>query len=282
MQLLHFALGAPAPVARGRLLQVGVAEQPVPARPPEPGCHFVDDGFAMNEPALARRDQRRLVEARRVRVAPRDASDLGVGQRRPAAKVIGALPRRRAEPAGVGDQGVPVPRAVLGRDLVVAPGVGERGVEVVLGDLEELGRRPEERRRIFGGRHGLGEVVCVKARLQLSDPVPAGGDRHAGLAQACLERLLVAGGVRERAEPGQEAPEHSNELPLRPDGVCHEVEVRFRVGVGLVDLPLHLGERSALGEEQRYQAGPRVAGVGDVAGLLRRGGRAPDQPEPRR
>ena len=136
----------------------------------------------MGEPALARRGQRRLVKALRVGDAPLYAGDLGVGQRRPTAEVIGALPGPLAEPAGVRDEGVPVPRAILGRDLVVARGVGQRGVEVVLGGLEELGRRPEERRRIFGGRHGGGEVVCVEAGLQLADPVPAGGDRHAGLA----------------------------------------------------------------------------------------------------
>ena len=45
---------------------------------------------------------------------------------------------------------------------------------------------------------------------------------------------------------------------------------------------LRFGERSALREEQGDQAGARVAGVRDVAGLLGRGGRAPDQLEPGR
>ena len=231
LQLLHFALGAPAPVARAGLLQVGVAEQRVAARAPEPGGHFVGDGLVMHEAALARRGQRRLVQALRVRDAPLDAGDLGVGQRRPAAKVIGALPGPRAEPAGVRDQGVPVPRAILGRDLVVAPGVGQRGVEVVLGGLEELGRRPEERRRILGGRHGGGEVVAWKRacsfRIQYQQAVIAmrGSRRRASNVSSSSV------GVRERAEPGQQAPEHANELPVRPDGVGHELEARLRVGV---------------------------------------------------
>jgi hypothetical protein len=102
----------------------------------------MSDGLVMGKPARARRGQRRLVEALRVRDAPLDAGDLSLGQRRPAAEVIGAVPGPVTEPAGVPDEGVPMPRAILGRDLVMARGVGQRGVEVVLGGLEELGRRP--------------------------------------------------------------------------------------------------------------------------------------------
>ena len=81
---------------------------------------------------------------------------------------------------------------------------------------------------------------------------------------------------------GKQAPEHANELAVRPDGVGHELEARLRVGVRLLDVPLRFGERSALREELRDQTRARVAGVRDVAGLLGRGGRAPDQLEPGR
>ena len=84
---------------------------------------------------------------------------------------------------------------------VVGRGVRERRVKVVLGDLWERPRRPEEGLRLRGGLEGRAMVEREEAPLQLADPVPAGGERQARmLRQASLERALVEVVAVERRE----------------------------------------------------------------------------------
>jgi len=166
------------------------------------------------------------------------------------------------EVARVLDDGLPVPGALLGGgQRVVVRGPRQRRIEVILGPLDELGRRPQQRRCVLRCRDGGGEIVGVKARLQLADPVPAGGDRPPRIAEARLMSRLVDLRVAERAELRQEAAQHANELPIGVDRVGHKVEARApRERQRVLGLALRVGKRAALGEEP---GDPELPGTGD-------------------
>ena len=120
--------------------------------------------------------------------------------------------------------------------------------------------------------NGAGVVAGEEPRLQLANPVPAGGDRHARiLLEVSLELLLVEAGVIERAESRGQAAQGPDQLELCGDGshgvaeprLAHEVEP----GLGLA---LHLAERVATGEKVRDEVYVAVDRAVEVADLLRR------------
>ena len=150
---------------------------------------------------------------------------------------------------------------------------------MVLRPLEEGWRRPEEAVRLRRRRDGGGVVVGEEARLQLADPVPAGGERQARIRlQMLLEPLLVEPGVVEGAEDRGQAAQRPDQLELPGDPVDDETEPRLarEVEPGL-GLPLHLVERIAAGEKVRDQVGAAIGRIGEIAGLLRRVEGAPHQ-----
>src|SRR6195256_677942 len=143
---------------------------------------------------------------------------------------------------------------------------------MVLCPLEEGWRRPEEAVRLRRRRDSGSVVVGEDARLQLADPVPAGGEREAWIPlQMLLEPLLVEPGVVEGAEDRGQAAQRPDQLELPDDPVDDETEPRLarEVEAGL-GLPLHLVERIAAGEKVRDQVGAAIGPIGEIAGLLRR------------
>ena len=92
-----------------------------------------------------------------------------------------------------------------------------------------------------------------EARLQLADPVTAGGSRQVrNRVEMLLELLLVEPGVVEAAELWRQAAQRPDEPELRGDPVDDETELRLarEVEPGL-GLSLHLDERVAAGEQVR-------------------------------
>src|SRR5208337_1816080 len=110
------------------------------------------------------------------------------------------------------------------------------------------------------------------ARLQLADPVQAGGYGETRLAlQTPFEPVLVEHDVAEAAECRREAPERPDQPELCGDEVDDETEPRLsrEVEPGL-SLALHLGERIAAGEKLGEDVVAADGRVVEVARLLRR------------
>ncbi len=115
-------------------------------------------------------------------------------------------------------------------------------------------------------------VAGEDARLQLADPVPAGGEREARIRlQMLLEPLLVEPGVVEGAEDRGQAAQRPDQLELPGDPVDDDTEPRLAGEVELgLGRPLHLVERIAAGEKMRDHVGAGKDPIGEIAGLLRR------------
>ena len=120
-----------------------------------------------------------------------------------------------------------------------------------------------------GGRHGC---AGEDPRLQLADPVPAGGERQARIGrQMLLKPLLVEPGIVEAPEARGQPAQGPDQLKLRGDPVDDETEPRLpsevepRLGV-----LLHHIERIAGGKKVRDQMGAAKGPVGEIAHLLRR------------
>ena len=192
-----------------------------------------------------------LVEPLGVKLAPFEARDLRADQRGAAREVLRAVLGPVLELAMVGGQGLQVAGSLRNGGRLAERGPRQRSVEMVLRPLEDDWRHPEEAFRFRRRGDGGGVVVGEDARLQLADPVRAGGDRQARiLFQMPLEPALVEPGVVEGAEDRRQAAQRPDELELCGDEVDDETEPRLarEVEPGL-SLALHLGERIAAGEE---------------------------------
>ena len=106
-----------------------------------------------------------------------------------------------------------------GRFAVARGGLGQRAEEVVLGLLEERRARPQERRRVRERALGGRDVVGEHGRLELSDPVPAGHDGHAGIGQVpVLHRHRRRRAAKRLDERDQAADAVDEELEVRLAG----------------------------------------------------------------
>src|SRR5271166_4210528 len=112
-------------------------------------------------------------------------------------------------------------------------------------------RHPEEAFRLRRCGDSGGVVAAKETRLQLADPVQAGGNRQARtLLKLLLEPALVEPGIIEGAEDRRLPAENPDEPELHGDEVDDEPELRLaREDEPRLGLELHLGERIAAGEE---------------------------------
>src|SRR5580700_5076133 len=98
-------------------------------------------------------------------------------------------------------------------------------MEVVVSHFDVRGHRPEQPlsfRRCLDCRYIIG---CVEPRLQLADPIPAGGVRKMRIAfQVMFELDFVKLLIIKGAERRRQAPERSDEPELPGNRVYHETE----------------------------------------------------------
>src|SRR5260221_6059075 len=101
-------------------------------------------------------------------------------------------------------------------------------MEVVVSTLDVRRNCPEQPLSLRCCLDGRCVVGCVEPRLQLADPVPAGGVRKMRIAfQVMFEldfvKLLIIKGPERR----RQAPERSDEPELPGNRVDHETEPRL-------------------------------------------------------
>src|SRR5271165_7302060 len=205
-----------------------------------------------------------------IEFAALQACSLRADQRGAAHKVIRAVFGPRLELAVVDGQALSILGALGVRRRLAERDQRQRSVKVVVGPFEDGWRHPEE---AFGsrGRSEGGRVVVSKdARLQLAYPVHPGGYPKTRLAlQPPFELLLGEPVVVEAPENGRQTAESPDQTELCGDEAADEIEMsaarEVEPGLGLA---LHLGERSATGEELREEVVAANRCVGEVAGLL--------------
>src|SRR5208337_245086 len=196
--------------------------------------------------------------------------DLRADQSGAAHKVFGAVIGPRPELALMDGQALSVLGALGVRRRLAERDQRQRSVKVVVGPLEDGWRHPEEAFGSRGRREGGRVVVSKGARLQFAYPVHPGGYPKTRLAlQPPFELLLGEPVVVEAPENGRQTAESPDQLELYGDEAADEIETsaarEVEPGLGLA---LHLGERSATGEELREEVVAANCCVGEVAGLL--------------
>ena len=145
LEVAHLAVGAPAEVAVAGLAQVGVGDQREPAPPVEARGRLVGDRLVVDEAVVARRANRLLVQARGVFAIAAKPRELGRQQaRRGSRSSRGSSAPRSAAAGGARRAPAGARRRSLGRRGVVRRRVREPREEMVLGDLGERPRRPQQ------------------------------------------------------------------------------------------------------------------------------------------
>src|SRR5262249_23238417 len=105
---------------------------------------------------------------------------------------------------------------------------GERCVEVVVSLFKQTDRFLEKQSCLHGRRECLRAIAGIKARLQLTNPIPAGGRYE---RRTCLEMLLEATFVElviaKRAELRRQSPDSPDETELPRHNVNGRAEAQF-------------------------------------------------------
>src|SRR5207253_2455533 len=176
--------------------------------------------LVVDEAIRSCRSDRPFVEPHCLGIPALDARDLGSDQRGAVLEVRRAVLGPFLQLAMVSCQSVLVLSTFRGGCRIAERSPRQRKVELVLCYLEESRRRREQwscvRGRPDRGRVGTRE----EARLQLADPVPAGGDLQARLLrQVLLERVLVERGIVEGDEVRGQAAEGPDQPELGRDDV---------------------------------------------------------------
>src|SRR3954468_17432233 len=99
-------------------------------------------------------------------------------------------------------------------------------IEVVVGLVKHSARCLEKRTRLRGCRDCLRVVACIKARLQLTNPIPAREEGRTCL-EILLEATLVEPVIAKRAELRRQSPDGPNETELPRHNVNHQTEACF-------------------------------------------------------
>ena len=129
----------------------------------------------------------------------------------------------------------------------IASCTGEGRVEMVFGDLEQSGRRPQKGLRLGCGGRGGHEITREDARLQLADPVQEQGDGQARIPlQVSFEPAFVEILFVERAKCRRQPlsvrtrPSCAVRMSMTSPNLAFSDELQSALGVFL-----HLGKRIA-------------------------------------
>jgi hypothetical protein len=207
-----------------------------------------------------------FIEAHGIERAALDARDLGGDERGAVLEVRRAVLGPLLELAMVSCQCLLVPGAFRGGCRIAERSLGQRGVELVVCQLEGC-RHPKKSPRVFCRFDGGSVRAREKAGLQLADEVPAGDDSKPRiLRQMLLEPALVELGVVEGDELRGQAAEGPDESQLSGDAVGDDAEPdlarELEAGLGLA---LHFIEGLPGGEQVRDRNATAVTRIGEVA-----------------
>src|SRR6266540_1376493 len=186
----------------------------------EAGRQFVRDRLVVDEAVCASRADGLLVELLGIERAALDARDLGPDERGAVLEVRRAVLGPFLQLAMVSCQSVLVLSTIRGGCRIAERSPRQRGVELVVCQLEGFRRRPKKSSRVFCRFDGGNVRTREEAPLQLADEVPAGDESQPRIRrQMLLEPALVELGIVERVELRGQAAEGPDESQLSGDDV---------------------------------------------------------------
>ena len=159
IELPHLAVGAPTQIAVAGVLHIHTGNLLETARLVEARCQFVGERLVVNKAVGAGRADRLFVEVHGVERAALDAGDLGADQCGAILEILRAIRRPGLELGAVAAQRRDTLTALFGGRRRVASCTGEGRVEMVFGDLEQSGRRPQKGVRLGCGGRGGHEIT---------------------------------------------------------------------------------------------------------------------------
>ena len=270
-ELPHFAVGSPSLVAVPSSSKVEIRECVEATRRMEARGQLVRQSFILDEALLARCPNGLLIQTFGLEFPAVQASNLRAYQRGSVCEVLRTVLRPEREALVMfGQRPAMLPSLV--RSCRIRRGRSrERCVEVVVGLFEQTVRRLEKRSCLRGRCDRLRVVACIKARLQLTNPIPAGGQTRDGLSSRCCSK-------RPSSNPSSQNEPNSGVSPLkvRMKPSCPitmsttRAETRFlREFERRLGFALHLFEWICAGETIRDEIAVRIGCIRLVAGLQR-------------
>src|SRR5437016_5815196 len=237
------------------------------ARCVEAGRQFVGERLVVDETVCASRADGLLVELLGIERAAIDAGNLGTDQRGAVLEVRRAVLGPFLELAMVSCQSVLVLSTMRGGCRIAERSPRQRGVELVVCQLEGFRRRPKKSSRVFCRFDGGNVRTREEAGLQLADEVPAGDESQPRiLRQMLLEPALVELGIVERVELRGQAAEGPDESQLSGDDVGDvaepELARELEAGLGFAQ---HFTEGLPGGEQVRDRHVTAVTRVGEIS-----------------
>jgi hypothetical protein len=150
---------------------------------------------------------------------------------------------------------------------------------MIVDGLEGQPGRPEEGLRLRCCRYSGDEIPRKEVRLQLADPIPAGGEYQVRIPLHMVpKRILVEPRIGERRQRGRQPAERAYEHQLPCDHADDETEPRLprelEPGLGL---SLHIAKAVSAREQVREQMGGGIPREGEAARFLRQVEAVPQQ-----
>ncbi len=165
VELCDFPQRSPTQVTAARRAKVGVGDRLVATAEMKPCRELVADRLDVDETLLSRETNGFLVETLGVELPALEPCDLRGHRRRAAVEVFRTTLRPARE----------LPMMLANRfQAGRGGGMRERGIQVELGQVEVVRYGRQKLARPGTGLESIRGFACVKARLQLANPVPPG------------------------------------------------------------------------------------------------------------
>src|SRR5262249_22831367 len=177
LELPHLAIGSPTEVAVAGVPQIGIGDLMEASCRIEACRDLPSDRLIVDKAVHLRGANRLLVQAHSVEVATFDARDLCAHQRCAVLEILRAMLCPYFELPMVSPQSLEMLRPLVGRSRTPGCRVGKCPIEVILCRFEYRARCPQQWLRLRCGLEGAGIIARKEARLQLSDLIPALGER---------------------------------------------------------------------------------------------------------
>src|SRR5712671_162467 len=205
VELSHFGVGSPSLVAVPSFSEVEIRECFEAPRRMEPRGQLIRQSFVLEEALLARGPNGLLIQAFGLQFPAFQASNLRANQRGPVCEIFRTVLRPEREAlVMLGQRPGMFPSLV--RSCRIRRGRSrERCIEVVVGLFKQTARCLEKRSRLRGRRDGLRVIARMKARLQLTNPIPAGDEGRTYL-ETLLQSILVEPIIANPAERRCQSP----------------------------------------------------------------------------
>ena len=207
--------------------QVEIRERLEATRRIEPRGQLIRQSFVLDEALLARRPDGLLVETFGLQFPAFQARNLRADQRGSVCEVLRTVLRPEREALVMfGQRPGMLPSLV--RSCRIRRGRSrERCVEVVVGLFKQTARGREKRSRLRGRRDGLRVVARIKARLQLTNPIPAGDKGRTCVSRCCSKRPSSNPSSPNEPNSGVNPRKCPDETELPRHNVDDQAESRF-------------------------------------------------------